>query len=96
MAEPHAEIAVRLQPRADRDALVGLRDDDVLVARVTAPPVEGKANVALCTLVAKAVGVGRSRVTVVRGEKARDKVLRVEGLDAEAVRRALGGGAAAV
>jgi uncharacterized protein (TIGR00251 family) len=53
----------------------------VLQVRVAAPPVDGKANAALCRLIAKQVGVAPSRVTVVRGEKARDKVVRVEGVD---------------
>jgi len=63
--------------------------DGVLQAKVTAPPVDGKANKALCKLVAKRVGVAPSRVSVVRGEKSRDKVVRVEGVDAERLRAAL-------
>jgi len=57
---------------------------------VTAPPVDGKANEALCRLVAKAAGVAPSRVQVVRGHTARDKVLRIDGVDAAALRAALG------
>jgi uncharacterized protein len=67
---------------------VGERDGAVLV-RVTAPPVDGKANDALCRLVAKKAGVAPSRVTVVKGHTARDKVLEVEGVDAAQVRAAL-------
>jgi uncharacterized protein (TIGR00251 family) len=54
--------------------------DGVLQAKVTAPPVGGRANKALCRLIAKRLGVAPSRVAVVRGEKSRDKVVRVEGL----------------
>jgi uncharacterized protein (TIGR00251 family) len=61
----------------------------VLRARVSAPPVDGKANKALCRLIAKRVGVPPSRVSVVRGEKSRDKVVRVEGVDAVALEKAL-------
>jgi len=75
-----AEIRVRLRPRGGRDELIGMRDG-VLQARVSAPPVDGKANKALCRLIAKSAGVAPSRVSVVRGEKARDKVVRVQGLD---------------
>lgn len=64
--------------------------DGVLQAKVTAPPVDGKANKALCKLVAKRVGVAPSRVSVVRGEKSRDKVVRVEGVDDAGLRVALG------
>lgn len=84
----HAQIEVRLRPRGSSDELAGMRDG-VLQAKVTAPPVDGKANKALCKLVAKRVGVAPSRVSVVRGEKSRDKVVRVEGVDAERLRAAL-------
>jgi uncharacterized protein YggU (UPF0235/DUF167 family) len=60
------------------------------VIRVSAPPVDGRANDALCRLVAKAAGVAPSRVRVVRGHTARDKVLEVEGVEAAALRAALG------
>ena len=60
-----------------------------IVIRVTAPPVDGKANAALCAFVARAAGVPPSRVRVVRGATSRDKVVRVEGADADAVRAAL-------
>ena len=82
------DLEVRLQPRAGRDEIAGVRDGRVVV-RVTAPPVDGRANKALCELIAKRAGVARGRVTVVRGERSRDKVVRVEGADPEALRRAL-------
>jgi len=68
---------------------VGERDG-VLVVRVTAPPVDGRANEALCRLIAKRAGVGVRSVSVVRGATARQKVLRVEGLSPAGLRRALG------
>jgi uncharacterized protein len=80
---------VRLQPRARRDEVVGERGGAVVI-RVSAPPVDGRANDALCRLVAKAADVAPSRVTVVRGHGARDKVVRVEGVDSAALRAALG------
>ena len=88
MRTKHAQIEVRLRPRGSSDELAGMRDG-VLQAKVTAPPVDGKANRALCKLIAKRVGVAPSRVSVVRGEKSRDKVVRVEGVDAERLRAAL-------
>jgi uncharacterized protein len=80
---------VRLQPRAARDEIVGERDG-TLVVRLTAPPVEGRANAALCRLVARRLGVAPSRVAVVRGAKSRDKVVGVEGLSSAEVARGLG------
>jgi hypothetical protein len=57
---------------------------------VSAPPVDGKANAALCRLIADAAGVAPSRVRVVRGHTAREKVVRVEGAEGAALRAALG------
>jgi uncharacterized protein len=87
--DPLSELRVRLQPRARRDEIAGERAGAVLI-RVTAPPVDGKANDALCRLVAKAARVAPSRVRVIRGHTARDKVLEVEGVEPAQLRAALG------
>lgn len=84
----NAQIMVRLRPRGRKNELIGMRDG-VLQAKVTAPPVDGKANRALCKLIAKRVGVAPSRVNVVRGEKSRDKLVRVEGVDSAALQEVL-------
>jgi len=82
------ELDVRVIPRASRDGLAGMRDGRLLL-RVSAPPVDGRANAAVCALLAKAAGVPKGAVSVVRGESSRDKRVRIEG-DATAVRAALG------
>ena len=74
------DLRVRLQPRAKRNELVGVREG-TLVVRVTAPPVDGKANAALCKLLAKRLGVPPSTVAVVRGQSAREKVVHVDGIE---------------
>lgn len=76
----HATVPVRVQPRSRSDAVARLRDG-VLVVRVTAPPLDGRANDAVCRLLADLLGVRRSCVTIVRGERARDKVLAIDGID---------------
>jgi uncharacterized protein len=82
------DLHVRLQPRARREEVVGERAGAVVI-RVTAPPVDGRANAALCAFVARAAGVPPSRVSVVRGHGSRDKVVRVDGVEEMALRRAL-------
>ncbi len=86
---PDADLTVRLQPRAKRNALVAERDG-VLYVSVAAAPVEGQANAALCKLIAKRAGIARGRVSVTRGVRSRDKVVHVEGLAPPELRRALG------
>jgi uncharacterized protein len=84
-----ADLHVRLQPRAKRDEIVGERDGWIVV-RVTAPPVDGKANDALTRLIAKQANVAPSRVHVVRGHTARNKTVRVADIDDATLRTALG------
>jgi uncharacterized protein len=79
---PHTDIDVRLTPRAARMALTPAPGGGY-AARVTAPPVDDRANEALRRLVADRAGVAPSRVSIVRGARSRDKVVRVEGLDGE-------------
>jgi uncharacterized protein len=85
---PSARIEVRLRPRGSKDELSGIRDG-VLQAKVTAPPVGGAANKALCKLIAKRLGVATSRVSVVRGQKSREKVVQVDGIDQTSLSEAL-------
>jgi uncharacterized protein YggU (UPF0235/DUF167 family) len=82
------EVAIRVVTRARRNEVDGERNGRVLV-RVTAPPVDGAANLALCLLIADRAGVPAGRVSVVRGKTSRDKVVRVDGVDASTVRAAL-------
>jgi uncharacterized protein (TIGR00251 family) len=81
-------IEVRVQPRARGDEIAGERNGALLV-RVVAPPVDGKANSAALKLIARRLGVASGRVSVVRGTSSRDKLIEVDGLDSEALRRKL-------
>src|SRR5207244_12091448 len=84
----HDLLHGRVQPRASSSTIVGWREQALLV-RVMAPPVEGAANAAVVTLIARALGVRPSAVRVVRGERGRDKWLSVAGLTAAAIRERL-------
>lgn len=76
-------LAIRLTPRGGRDALEGVaRLSDgrsVLKARVRAAPSEGEANAALCRLLAGALGVGARNVTLIAGDTARNKRVKISG-----------------
>jgi hypothetical protein len=69
---------VQVVPRASRER-IGPVVGDRLKVQLTAPPVDGAANDALRATLAKALGVSRSSVTIVRGETGRKKTVRVEG-----------------
>lgn len=84
-----AQFALRVQPRASRNAVVGLMGDAVKLA-LTAPPVDGKANAAVVEYLAELLRVSKSSVTIVSGETGRNKLIAVRGVTAEQVRKALG------
>jgi uncharacterized protein (TIGR00251 family) len=73
-----ATLKIRVIPRAKKTEWGGKRGD-ALVVRLQAPPVEGAANEALIKFLAKEFGVRAGDVQIVSGERARDKVVRVEG-----------------
>lgn len=87
-SRPEALVRLRVQPRASRDEIVGWQDEALRV-RVTAPPVEGEANTKVRQLVARALGVAASNVALVRGDRSRDKLVRVTGLSLADVRARL-------
>ena len=74
-----ARIRVRLTPRSARDELAGWQDGELRV-KVTAPPVEGKANAALERLLAEVLRVPKTSVRVVAGNRGRVKTVAIEGL----------------
>ncbi|MFZ3331544.1 MAG: DUF167 domain-containing protein [Candidatus Acidiferrales bacterium] len=70
---------VRVQPRASRDAIAG-EHGGALKVRLTAPPVEGRANNALCRLLAEHLNVPVSAVRIVAGEHSRNKRVSIAGV----------------
>lgn len=76
LTQTGTEIALRVTPKASRNA-IDMRDG-ALRAYVTCVPEDGKANAAVQKLLAKTLGIAKSRLTLIRGQTARDKVFRVE------------------
>ncbi len=75
LARPGAEIAVRVTPKASRNAVV--EAEGAIRVYVTVAPEGGKANAAVAKLLARALGLAKSRLVLVRGETARDKLFRI-------------------
>ena len=82
-------LAVKAIPNAPRSEVVGWLGD-ALKVKVHAPPVEGRANEALCEFLADTLDLPRRGVTVVRGDTSRQKIIRIAGLTIEAVKARLG------
>jgi uncharacterized protein (TIGR00251 family) len=86
-----AAFNVRVIPRARRSGLAGTRGDALLV-RLQSPPVDGAANDELINVLARALQVPRRAVSIVTGDRSRQKRVRVSGIDAATVASRLGGG----
>jgi len=82
-------LAVRVIPRANRNELVEILPDGTLKIRLTAPPVEGRANQALIEFLAKALDIPRSMIEIVAGQKGRNKLVAILGLDTSTVEKRL-------
>jgi uncharacterized protein len=81
-------LEVHVQPRSGRAAVVG-RHSAALKLRVTAPPVDGRANDATRALLARTLGVKDGAVSLVSGASSRTKRVRIDGIDAPTAAAAL-------
>ena len=79
-------VAVRVQPRASRDEIVG-EHGGALKVRLTAPPADGRANEALCKLLAYELKIPASAVRILAGETSRTKRIEIRGVSADAVKK---------
>jgi len=91
MNEDSADVsfAVKVQPRAKRNAIIGELGDALKIS-LTAPPVEGRANDACIEFFANLLEVPRSSVSIASGKSGRRKVIRVAGLTSDELRKRLG------
>lgn len=88
--EDGVTFAVRVVPRASKDEIVGIHGD-VLKIRLTASPVEGRANKALIAFLADQLGVRKSQVEIVAGATSRRKMIHIAGLSLQGVKEHLVG-----
>lgn len=82
-------LEILVQPRASRAKLGPMHDGRLKVA-VTAPPVDGEANAAVIELLAKALGVAKSKVEVIAGATSRRKTVRIAGVARAALEALIG------
>ncbi|QXE91434.1 DUF167 domain-containing protein [Geomonas subterranea] len=73
-------FTVHVQPRASRSEICGPKEGELRV-RLTSPPVDDAANKQCVELIAKSLGVAKSKVSIKSGAKSRHKVVRVEGVE---------------
>lgn len=90
----HAEVpaccrlAIKVIPGASRDAIEGWAGEELKV-KVRAPALDGRANEAVCEFLVASLKIPRRSLSLIRGDKSRHKVIQIDGLTLEEVRRQL-------
>ena len=82
-----AAISGRVTPRSSKNEIVEIMDDGTIKVKITAPPVDGKANQALLEFLGKALGIKANQLEVVAGQTGRDKLITITGLGPEEVQQ---------
>ena len=82
-----AALAIRVTPRARRNEIVEVLHDQTVKIRLTAPPVEGKANKALIKFLSDVLDVPKSRIEIVAGQTGRDKLVSILDMDGDEVHK---------
>jgi uncharacterized protein len=89
MRAPQTRVRLRVSPGASRSGIAG-RHGDAWKVRVSAPPEDGRANDAVVRLLAAELQLPARDVALVSGQRSRDKIVELTGLDADEARRRLG------
>lgn len=87
---PYTNLSVRVLPRSSKDEVVG-KQEGVYRIKLTAPAIEGRANKALTAFLAKRLGLAKTKVQIISGERARTKTVRIRGLGPDQVEALLVG-----
>jgi len=80
-----AALAIRVIPGASRNEISEILEDGTIKIRLTAPPIEGKANAALIDLLSKILEIPKSKIDIVAGHTRRDKLVSILDIDAETI-----------
>lgn len=82
-----AAITVRVMPRSSKNEIAGIMEDGTVKIRLTAPPVEGQANMLLVRFLSDLLGVSQANIEIVAGQTGRNKLVTIIGLDAPTVQK---------
>lgn len=77
-------LSCRVQPNSSREGIVEIKNN-ALIIRLNAPAVEGKANDALIRFLSKRLGIAKSRISIIQGERNRNKLVSIEGVRPEEI-----------
>jgi uncharacterized protein (TIGR00251 family) len=82
------DVTIRVKVRASRTRVTAVRDGQIEIA-IAAPPVDGAANAELIRFLVDTTAIPKSRITLIRGERSRTKVVRFQGVTASVIEQTL-------
>jgi uncharacterized protein (TIGR00251 family) len=88
--QPVARLRIHVAPRSKREEISEIRPGGVISVRITAPPVDGVANVHLIAFLAEVLGLKRRAVRITHGESSREKTVEVLGMSQKDAEKTLG------
>ena len=74
-------LEVKVEPRSSQRRIAGIMDGQIIKVKLTAPPVDGSANEQLIEVIAEALGVKKSQVSIIKGHSSKRKTIEVRGLE---------------
>lgn len=89
LSESVTQLSIRLQPNSSVNKVVEIREDGSVKIKINAPAVEGKANKALCKYLHEILEIPVTNIEIIRGEISREKIIRINGIDADKVKSIL-------
>jgi uncharacterized protein (TIGR00251 family) len=89
VGQKSAFLTVKVVPRSSENSISEIQPDGALKIKITAPPVEGKANAALIKLLAEILSVNKSEIEIKSGQSSRMKIVRINGVSQEVVNQAV-------
>jgi uncharacterized protein len=84
-----AAIMVKISPRARKNEITEIQLDGCVKIKITAPPVDGKANIELISFLAKIFGIGSNKIEIISGQTGHLKIISIMGLTTEEVNKTI-------
>jgi uncharacterized protein len=82
------ELTITVVPRSSRCEIAGIHNNTLRI-KLTSPPVDNEANIQCCAFIAKLLGIAKGQVSIAHGKTSRRKVVRVDGVNEELIRKKL-------
>ena len=89
MSENYINIQVQIQPRSSKDQIIGIHDGKLKI-KITAPPVDGKANESLIEFLAKTFKISKSNIEILKGHTSKLKTIKLLGVNENTYRSIIG------